>query len=280
VIENKGDLPILVCAGTIVKGGQQDRQISQDFVIPAAEIVPVDAFCVEQSRWTNERIGNATAGKFVVENQIAMPRLRASAQYLNDQGQVWEGVASMKVASTQAYQKALGKLVLIEEAGGLNARAVNGSSSLAVVLDAGEELVGEELTARIDAVMGHLAGCRQRGHLVGFAYAVDGQVRNVRTFAHPQLFARQEEAFVRTMSTEAFLAEHAREEGAAPPPTVEAADVLALIREIEKAGEKLTETAGQNDNGYRVSDQGYNANCYLPLPNGKRVALTRDWTRK
>jgi hypothetical protein len=43
VIENKGTLPILVLAGTLVKGGKQDRQIAQDFIIAAGQTVPVDA---------------------------------------------------------------------------------------------------------------------------------------------------------------------------------------------------------------------------------------------
>lgn len=33
VIENRGDLPLLVCGGTVLKGGNQDRLIARDFVI-------------------------------------------------------------------------------------------------------------------------------------------------------------------------------------------------------------------------------------------------------
>ena len=42
VVENKGDLPILVCAGTVVKGGNQDRQIGQDVVLKAKSTTPVE----------------------------------------------------------------------------------------------------------------------------------------------------------------------------------------------------------------------------------------------
>ncbi|MCY3020342.1 MAG: hypothetical protein NTW87_15090, partial [Planctomycetota bacterium] len=55
VIENKGALPILVLAGTLLKGGQQDRQIAQDFIVAPSQTVPVDAFCVEHGRWTASR---------------------------------------------------------------------------------------------------------------------------------------------------------------------------------------------------------------------------------
>ena len=39
VIENKGDVPIYVLAGTVVKGGKQDRQIGQDFIIEGKKTV-------------------------------------------------------------------------------------------------------------------------------------------------------------------------------------------------------------------------------------------------
>src|SRR5262245_40634645 len=53
-IENKGKRAIYVLAGTVVKGGNQDRQIGQDVVIEQGTKVAVDAFCVEQGRWAPE----------------------------------------------------------------------------------------------------------------------------------------------------------------------------------------------------------------------------------
>ena len=55
VVENKGDQAILILAGTLLKGGNQDRQISQDFIVPAKKTVAVGAFCVEQGRWQNHQ---------------------------------------------------------------------------------------------------------------------------------------------------------------------------------------------------------------------------------
>ena len=92
VIENKGSLPILVCAGTIVKGGNQDRQIGQDFVVKAGTTVPVDSFCVEQGRWNGMQEGKATNGRFKVMQYIAPSSVRASAQYSKDQSEVWKRV--------------------------------------------------------------------------------------------------------------------------------------------------------------------------------------------
>ncbi|HEV3027111.1 MAG TPA: DUF6569 family protein, partial [Planctomycetota bacterium] len=52
-VENTGDQPVYLQAGDTVKGGQQDRTIAVDFVLPAKSGKrTVDAFCVEPGRWT------------------------------------------------------------------------------------------------------------------------------------------------------------------------------------------------------------------------------------
>jgi hypothetical protein len=43
---------VLVQAGDIVKGGQQDRVLAVDLIVPARSgRIPIDAFCVENGRW-------------------------------------------------------------------------------------------------------------------------------------------------------------------------------------------------------------------------------------
>lgn len=52
-IENFGDRPVFLNAGEIVKGGRQDRILSASLLIPPhSGKTPLDAFCVERSRWT------------------------------------------------------------------------------------------------------------------------------------------------------------------------------------------------------------------------------------
>ena len=68
VIASTADLPILVTAGTILKGGKQDRQLGQDLLVAAGATVPVDAFCVERGRWNGVREGQSTDGVFEVPN--------------------------------------------------------------------------------------------------------------------------------------------------------------------------------------------------------------------
>ena len=88
VIENKGSVAILVCAGTIVKGGKQDRQIGQDFVVQAETTVNVESFCVEQGRWNAVREGKQTDGKFQVMNFVTPSSVREPAQYSKNQNKI------------------------------------------------------------------------------------------------------------------------------------------------------------------------------------------------
>ena len=52
-IENVSLEEVYVQAGDIVKGGQQDRTLAYDLIVPPKSgRIPIDAFCVEQGRWT------------------------------------------------------------------------------------------------------------------------------------------------------------------------------------------------------------------------------------
>ena len=58
------------------RGGKQDRQIAQDFVIGAKETVDVQAFCVEHGRWNPERDGKSTGGSFSASGMLAPSSVR------------------------------------------------------------------------------------------------------------------------------------------------------------------------------------------------------------
>src|SRR5262245_52654729 len=108
-IESRSDRPILVCAGTLVKGGQQDRQIGQDFVVLGHSTVAVDAFCVEHGRWSG------SAG-FCATRAIAVASVRASGQYRGNQQRVWEEVADANAEAAACPDT--GTLLPAEHAGG------------------------------------------------------------------------------------------------------------------------------------------------------------------
>ncbi len=288
VIENKGNLPILICAGTVVTGGNQDRQIGQDFVIQAKTTVPVDAFCVEHGRWSGTRNGVVTASLFAAAEYVAPKSVRLKGQYENDQSGVWQEVATVNAARASArsaapadnYQEAT-------VAWGVTSLAHRAGS-----LDLSHQLASEEAKKQ-DAAMGtsvreHFAAAGKDDiRLVGFAYAIDGKPVSVRTFAHKRIFEGQFGGFVRAMCVEADVArQEAKKKGGEPVTKAASADdLIAMVRTIDKAEETVSKTAAGNDNGYKKTAIGYNSSCYFRFDwkgDGKpvRVALTQDWTAK
>jgi hypothetical protein len=256
-IENKGKLPILVLAGTVVKGGNQDRQIGQDFVIPPGTTAPVDAYCVEHGRWQAQREGQATDGKFQTVSMLAQAKIRAAGQYQGDQSKVWDQVAKTNEAThTQA------------DSGTLMA-----------------SLGDKELSARREALAAkaanHLSGLPAKEDVVGLAYAVDGKVLGVRWFLSHELFQQNLATLLNTAAMEAITAraEAAAQKKAAPPPAVAPKAVADFVTDAQKAAPAKKATKAANVNAYRESANAYAAEA-LVEDKGVSVPVTTDITAK
>lgn len=255
-IVNNGDTPIYVLAGTVVKGGNQDRQIGQDFVVGAKSRVPVDAFCVEHGRWRGDREGADTQGKFVPVEQLASSKVRAAGQHESNQSEVWAEVA--KVNSANGKQAASGTL-------------------LATLDDATLKAQRSELAKRID---GALAKADPEEELVGMAYAVDGRVRGVRWFASTALFGLFRGTLVNTAASDAITARGGA--AAKPAPPMAAADVSSFLREVEAAKSEEKATPADNVNRYKKAKVGYGSSTeYRPKAGSKKaVPLSSDYVAK
>src|SRR5947208_8109455 len=92
-IENVSSEEVYVQSGDIVKGGQQDRMLAVDLILPPRSgKIPISAFCVENGRWSQrgtEQVtvfgssGNAVAGRDV----------KLAAKSAGSQSEVWRQVA-------------------------------------------------------------------------------------------------------------------------------------------------------------------------------------------
>ncbi len=290
VIENKGDLPILVVAGTIIDGGNQDRQIGQDFVIAAHTTVDVDAFCVEHGRWGTEAqeiagiqggIGGGADGVDVREfssfrspinfnslkaGTIAPKVVRMAGQYEQDQGKVWQEVKSSN-----------GKL-----------KTENPTDTLMGAIHEADEKTKAARAAYEQAITAAFAKLAEGEHApIGFAYAINGKPVTVRAFAHERLLRSQLPLFVKAMALEAQMV--SAEEGHDAKAT--AADVIAMVRGIQaqRRGETIA-TKAANENVYFKNDTGYNARCEvapsklqgyrIPATGQAKIVITEDWTAR
>jgi hypothetical protein len=261
VIDNQGNLPILVLAGTVVKGGRQDRQISQDFVVGPKEIVAVDAFCVEHGRWSASRNGADTGGRFHTVKTLANGQVREAGQYKKDQSQVWSKVG--EVNSANKKQASTGTLM--------------------ATVDDAEFL--QKRTTIAKAMLEHLGKVEAAESVVGIAYAVDGKVRGVRWFFNHTLFAKHGETLVNTAVLDGLTAQAARESTGQTPlaGACDAAEVGKFIARVEQGKVEQRDTAAQNVNEVKEADVGYSSSARLKAPakhGGKSKPVTTDYLSK
>lgn len=256
VLENKGATPVYVLAGTIVKGGNQDRQIGQDFIVGARQTVPVDAFCVEHGRWSARREGVATGGRFGTMPQLSTSDVRAAGQYKRNQGEVWSKVGSVNDA---------------------NRKSAASGTLLATLDDKEVQAKRAALAGRVEAF---LKATTPQRELVGMAYAIDGKVRGVRWFAHHDVFELQRVTLVNTAAIDAITAQGAKP--AATPPRVTPDAVARFVAEVEETREKQErDTAGANVNVYSESGRGFGSTTRLKAsPAAKPVNVSSDFVAK
>src|SRR5438067_1243537 len=74
-VTNRGRDPLYLMAGEVVLGGQQDRCLGRDTIVPPGAVkFAVPVFCVEHGRWTGDvRFGESAKA-------VASAGIRASAQ--------------------------------------------------------------------------------------------------------------------------------------------------------------------------------------------------------
>lgn len=110
-VQNKTEHPVLLLAGDVVKGGNQDRVIAQDYIIPARGLQNIEVFCVEAGR-SHYYNPNAAASEkqlagFYGYHSVCSPTVRSKV-YAGEQSAVWKAVAQVTQANqaetpTQTY---------------------------------------------------------------------------------------------------------------------------------------------------------------------------------
>src|SRR2546425_4666485 len=92
-IENISSQEVYVQSGDIVKGGQQDRMLAVDLILPPRSgKIPISAFCVENGRW--QQRGNEQVAVFGSSaNVVAGRDVKLAAKNAESQREVWRQVA-------------------------------------------------------------------------------------------------------------------------------------------------------------------------------------------
>jgi hypothetical protein len=170
-IQNLSGDDVYVQAGDIVRGGDQDRMISVDFIVPPRSgRMPIAAFCVESGRWSKR--GSEESGTFgSSENMIATKQLKLAAKREQSQQAVW--------ANVKAAQDKLTRNV------GDNVQANASSSSLELSVENAK--VKETTAAYIDALSGIV---QNKSDVIGYVFAINGHVNSADVYASQALFAK------------------------------------------------------------------------------------------
>jgi len=93
-VQNLSNERVFIQAGDIVKGGQQDRTMQFDMILPPhSGKISLPAFCVEHGRW--EGRANEKSDSFASsEYSLVGKDLKLAAKQKGDQGEVWNKVAN------------------------------------------------------------------------------------------------------------------------------------------------------------------------------------------
>jgi hypothetical protein len=205
LIENSSEKSCFVQAGDLVKGGQQDRTIGADFVIPPkTPPSPIPSFCVEQGRWHG-------GGQFADYRGNASGKgLKLAVQLSKNQGEVWENVAKQKA---DLYSN--------------NALPQGRTTSL------NEELGHGKIQERREAFRKALGGLLEgRPHAVGMVAAVNGKLSTADLYGDPGLFRKLYGSLLDTAAVEAVSVK------ATDAKAPAADDVVAFLKRSEEGRKK------------------------------------------
>ncbi|MCI0340707.1 MAG: zf-HC2 domain-containing protein [Planctomycetales bacterium] len=125
-VENRSDRALLLVAGEVVTGGNQDRLVARDLVVEPGGVAIAEVFCCEEGRSTPHAPGETAFRRLPA---LALPRIRSLLLHGRAQDEVWACIADHQTrARVTAPTRALQTTYLSAEA---RSRAGDAGSRLA-----------------------------------------------------------------------------------------------------------------------------------------------------
>lgn len=179
-VQNKTQDTIYMMSGEVVTGGNQDRILAHDDVLPPASLKNVEVFCVEKGRshYYNESapVAEKQIAAFHGYFSMASPQVRQAVQRTGSQDDVWAAVDQVTAAN-------------------------DAQSNTHTYAGLGIE---NDKKARRDAYQQHFANqFAELPNVVGMVVVCGNEVLGVDIFGHPDLFKRQYIALLHGYVTEA-----------------------------------------------------------------------------
>ena len=170
-IENISSEEVYVQSGDIVKGGQQDRMMAVDLILPPRSgKIPISAFCVENGRWSKRGSEESTVFNSSA-NVIAGRELKLAAKNAESQGEVWRQVA-----------------VAQDKLSANTGTRVNGAASpTSFQLALENEKVQASAESYVKALGNVVNG---KPDVIGYVFAINGKINSADVYASSSLFKK------------------------------------------------------------------------------------------
>ncbi len=229
-IQNKSEETIYLMQGDIVSGGNQDRVMAQNIVVPPRTITDVNVYCVEKGRWTyrNEDIKeeDPEAKKkrkmfaFSGYYNVASSGLRKTMRETHSQQSVWDKVGELTLKN-------------------------NASTSTGTYTGLEES---DEFTNLRDAYMKFFDGKDEHfENCVGIVAVSGSKVLGVDIFGHPELFKRQFEGLLNGYITDAIS------EGSAIKMTEKGMD--SYMKTLNRKFDRAQQSSEESDELFKYKGQ-------------------------
>jgi len=245
-IRNLSNQDIYVQSGDIVRGGEQDRMISMDFIVPPRSgRMSIAAFCVESGRWSKR--GNEEAAVFSSsDNIVATKDLKLAAKSENSQQAVWQNVS----VAQEKLSRTMGR----------NVSSPVSESSLELTIE--NSKVKETSAAYINSLSGIL---RNKSDVIGYVFAINGKVNSADVYASRALFAKLWPKLLKASAVEAIAELNTHTDDTKPvasetvesflteseKPAAAAKEVTPRVRMVTREDDKnaFFETQDRDQNG-------------------------------
>jgi ARG and Rhodanese-Phosphatase-superfamily-associated Protein domain len=237
-VENTGTDEVYIQAGDIVKGGQQDRVLSVDLLLPPRSgAVSIAAFCVEPGRWAargNEDVKLfSNAGSAMPSHEVKMA-MRAHAVAATPLADAPGGPTAPLATAPMAYVGGAGTAQSQQEiwstvsktqaklSRSVGAPVAAAASPSSLLLSLENEKLKQAQAAYIAALKGP---GEADADIVGYVFAINGKINSGDVYASNALFRKMWSKLLAANVTEAIGAKDTA--GAAPPSVKEVEAFLA-----------------------------------------------------
>jgi len=185
-VQNKSQDTVYLMAGDVVKGGNQDRVLAQDMVLPPRTLASIEVFCVEKNRWqyreaneqeeTEKQKKDRKVFAFSGYYNVVSNDIRRTVKQEKNQNSVWAAVGDLTT----------------------NNKAVSSTGTYTALEDSKEFTVERNrYLAYFEDKMDHV------DNVIGMVVVSGDRVLGTDIFNHPNLFKKQYKVLLHSYVTDA-----------------------------------------------------------------------------